>query len=86
VWFEAFPLVYIDIHHFTLGESGLPFLGLMAGTIFASAGYVCWNYFYVEPQFKKTGKFVPESRLLVALVASAFIPVSLLIFGTCLRA
>jgi len=81
VWFEAFPMVYVDIHHFSLGASGLPFLGLMVGCLAAGFGYICWNYFYVEPHFKATGVFVPESRLSVALFASAFIPVSLLIFG-----
>jgi hypothetical protein len=81
VWFEAFPLVYIDIYHFTLGESGLPFLGLMVGCILASIGYIAWNYYYVEPKFKRTGKMVPEERIGVALVASGFIPASLFIFG-----
>ena len=84
VWFEAFPLVYFDIYHFNLGTSGLPFLGLMVSAIVTGIGYVCWNYYYVEPQFRKTGTLVPESRLLVALLASVFIPMSLFIYGSCL--
>jgi DHA1 family multidrug resistance protein-like MFS transporter len=84
VWFEAFPLVYFDIYHFNLGTSGLPFLGLMVSAIITGIGYVCWNYYYVEPQFRKTGTLVPESRLLVALLASVFIPMSLFIYGWCL--
>ena len=81
MWFEAFPLVYIDIYHFNLGTAGLPFIGLMVSCIITSIGYVAWNYYHVEPEFKRTGVFVPESRMLVALIASVFIPVSLFIFG-----
>ncbi|PPQ94235.1 hypothetical protein CVT25_006661 [Psilocybe cyanescens] len=81
LWFEAFPLVYNDIYHFKLGLSGLPFMGLLVTCFFASSAYVCWNYYRVEPEFKRTGYIVPESRLAVALVASGFIPASLLIFG-----
>ncbi|KAH9476585.1 Caffeine resistance protein 5 [Psilocybe cubensis] len=86
LWFEAFPLVYNDIYHFNLGLSGLPFMGLLVTCFFTSFAYVCWNYYRVEPEFKRTGYIVPESRLAVALVASGFIPASLLIFGWSSRA
>ncbi|KAF5314820.1 hypothetical protein D9619_007394 [Psilocybe cf. subviscida] len=81
LWFEAFPLVYNDMYHFNLGQSGLPFLGLLVSAFFASSAYIAWNYYHVEPLFVKNGHIVPESRMLVALVASVFIPMSLFIFG-----
>jgi DHA1 family multidrug resistance protein-like MFS transporter len=81
VWFEAFPLVYVGIYHFNLGESGLPFLGLLVSCVLTSIAYVAYNYYYVEPRFRAGMSFVPEDRLLVALVASIFIPTSLFIFG-----
>ncbi|KAH9477538.1 Caffeine resistance protein 5 [Psilocybe cubensis] len=86
LWFEAFPLVYNDIYHFNLGLSGLPFLGLMVSGIITSLGYVAWNYYRVEPEYRRTGKIIPESRLGVALFASAFIPLSLFMFGWTSRA
>jgi DHA1 family multidrug resistance protein-like MFS transporter len=86
LWFEAFPLVYVGIYHFSLGESGLPFLGLIVGCVLTSLVYCAFNYYYVEPNFKATATFVPESRLAVALVASFFIPTSLFIFGWTARA
>jgi DHA1 family multidrug resistance protein-like MFS transporter len=81
VWFEAFPLVYVGIYHFNLGESGLPFLGLLVSSVLTSIAYVGYNYYYVEPRFRSGISFVPEDRMLVALVASVFIPTSLFIFG-----
>lgn len=86
VWFEAFPLVFVGIYHFNLGQSGLPFLGLFVTCFFACAGYICWQYFHVEPLFKRQGYIAPESRLVVALFASFFIPTSLFIFGWTARA
>jgi hypothetical protein len=53
VWFEAFPLVYDGIYHFNLGESGLPFLGLMVSCVLTSLAYIAWNYWYVEPYFRR---------------------------------
>jgi hypothetical protein len=29
LWFEAFPVVFVDIYHFDLGLNGLPFLGFL---------------------------------------------------------
>jgi DHA1 family multidrug resistance protein-like MFS transporter len=81
VWFESFPLVYVGIYHFNLGESGLPFLGLLVSSVLTSIAYVGYNYYYVEPRFRSGISSVPEDRMLVALVGSVFIPTSLFIFG-----
>jgi len=81
VWFEAFPLVYNDIYHFSLGESGLPFIGLLVSAGITGACYLTYNYYVTERDFKRTGIIIPESRLIVALVAAPFGPVSLLLFG-----
>ena len=82
VWFEAFPLVYNDIYHFSLGESGLPFIGLLVSACITGAGYLTYNYYVIERDFKRTGTIIPESRLVIALFAAPFGPISLFIFGT----
>ena len=33
IWFESFPIVFVEIYGFSLGEEGLAFLGLLVGTI-----------------------------------------------------
>ncbi|KAF9511080.1 hypothetical protein BS47DRAFT_1373151 [Hydnum rufescens UP504] len=38
VWFEAFPLVFVDIYHFKLGVSGLPFIGIIVGAVWMRTG------------------------------------------------
>jgi MFS transporter, DHA1 family, multidrug resistance protein len=100
LWFEAFPLVFTDIYHFNLGESGLPFLGFIVtdiitvsrftfvslfishSVIFQYAGYCIYQKYHIEPRYVKAGGNVaPEIRLEIGLIASIFIPTSVLIFG-----
>lgn len=85
LWFEAFPLVFIDIYHFNLGVSGLPFLGLMVGTVIAYIFYAGVFYFILEPKMMRSGPPAPEAFLHLALATSIFIPTSLFIFGMSFR-
>ncbi|KIM73724.1 hypothetical protein PILCRDRAFT_802185 [Piloderma croceum F 1598] len=82
LWFEAFPLVFTDIYHFNLGESGLPFLGFIISGAIAYTAYCLYQKYYITPLYVKTGGAVPpEIRLEIGLMASIFIPTSILIFG-----
>ncbi|KAG7444037.1 MFS general substrate transporter [Guyanagaster necrorhizus] len=85
LWFEAFPLVFTDIYHFRLGISDLPFLGFIVSAAITYAVYVIYLKYRIAPLFAKartTGVDVlPEIHLEIGLMASIFIPTSLLIFG-----
>lgn len=81
VWFEAFPIVFIEIHHFNLGTSGLPYLGLIIGASLAYAAYAAIFYFILEPKMAREGPPPPEGFLILALATSWFIPTSMFIFG-----
>ncbi|KAB8268085.1 synaptic vesicle transporter [Aspergillus minisclerotigenes] len=78
IWFEAFPIVFQEIHGFNSGESGMAFLGIIVGTLcFAVPGYFSWKYFYQSKQVTST----PESQLPPAIVGSICLPISLFWFG-----
>lgn len=80
-FFEAFPLVYIDVYGFNLGEMGLTFLSVTIGVFLSLAFY--WTYVYklVNPEIIKHGMGAPERRLVPALVVTFFVPVGLFLFG-----
>jgi DHA1 family multidrug resistance protein-like MFS transporter len=80
-FFEAFPLVYIDMYKFNLGEMGLTFLSIAVGVIIAIAAYWSYIYWVMEPEIRANGLGAPERRLIPALVSSIFCPVGLFIFG-----
>jgi len=81
IWFESFPLVFVEIYGFSLGLEGVTFLGIMVGTLVAVTVIFLWNYYYLEKQFDAAGNVEPEKRLMPALVGCFFVPVCLFWFG-----
>ena len=81
LWFEAFPIVFFEIYHFSLGMEGLAFLGILIGSFIIMVPFFWYNYKYVEPQFEAEGRLRTEIRLQPALVGAFLIPVCLFWFG-----
>ncbi|KAI1206499.1 MFS general substrate transporter [Annulohypoxylon truncatum] len=83
-FFEAFPLVFTDMHGFNLGESGLPFLAFMPGLVIAISGYIIWFRLNVEPKMHEEAPPLygdPESRLFPAVATTMLGPIGLFIFA-----
>ena len=55
MWFESFPIVFIEIYGFGLGTSGLMFLGILIGAILTLPGYFWWLRVSLEPRVAKHG-------------------------------
>ncbi|RMJ21211.1 resistance protein [Aspergillus sp. HF37] len=81
IWFESFPIVFVQIYGFNLGQLGLAFLGILVGAFLVIPPYYWWMYKYVEPRFDEGGNISPEARLPPACVGGFFIPVCLFWFG-----
>ncbi|KAF8917072.1 major facilitator superfamily domain-containing protein [Mucidula mucida] len=85
LWFEAFPLVFTDIYHFNLGVSGLPFLAFIVSGAITYTVYCLYQMYHIAPRMRRAkaaGKEAPpEIRLEIGLMASIFIPTSVLLFG-----
>ncbi|KIW00753.1 uncharacterized protein PV09_07735 [Verruconis gallopava] len=80
-FFEAFPLVYITMYGFNIGQMGLTFLSITVGVMIAMTMYWSYIYWIVEPDFRKNGLGAPEKRLVPALFAAFLLPVGLFIFA-----
>jgi DHA1 family multidrug resistance protein-like MFS transporter len=81
LWFESFPLVFIDVYHFSLGTEGLAFLGILVGAFIVMGPFFYFHYKKVEPQFNADGEIQPEVRLQPAFLGAFFIPICLFWFG-----
>ncbi|KAF8309010.1 MFS general substrate transporter [Clavulina sp. PMI_390] len=85
LWFEAFPIVFVDTYHFKGGVAGLPFIGILVGAIASYIFYVIYLKYYLFPRFNQLnseGKPVQQEEWLrLAIIAGTMIPVSLLVFG-----
>lgn len=51
IWFESFPIVFIEIYGFSLGLEGLAFLGILVGTLVGIVILYTYLYFHLEPKF-----------------------------------
>lgn len=80
-FFEVFPLVYVGIYGFNLGELGLPFLTISIGCVIGIVIYCSYVYFYLEPSIVAHGLGVQERRLIPALCATFLMPAALFWFG-----
>jgi DHA1 family multidrug resistance protein-like MFS transporter len=80
-FFEAFPIVYVGMYHFNLGELGLTFLSVTVGVIIAITWYWWYIHTIVEPSIRAHGLGSPERRLIPALYVTFFVPAGLFIFG-----
>jgi len=80
-FFEAFPLVYIGVYGFNLGELGIVFLCIIVACIIGVIIYCCYVYFYLEPDIIAHGLRAQEHRLVPALFAVFCMPAGLFWFG-----
>lgn len=80
-FFEAFPIIYIGIYGFNIGQLTLVFLCIIVGTILGIALYCSYVYWYLEPDIKKNGLREQEHRLVPALAAVFLLPVGLFWYG-----
>lgn len=80
-FFEVFPLAYIGIYHFNLGELGLVFICIIVGCVIGMSIYCSYVYWYLEPDIKKNGLRAQEHRLVPALFSSMLLPAAMFWFG-----
>ncbi|KAJ7791962.1 major facilitator superfamily domain-containing protein [Mycena olivaceomarginata] len=82
LWFEAFPLVFNGIYHFNEGVGSLPFLAFIVSGVhrLLHLPEVPHRPRYARAAAANT-EVAPEIRLEIGLMASIFIPTSVLIFG-----
>ncbi|KAL4897762.1 major facilitator superfamily domain-containing protein [Aspergillus ambiguus] len=82
IWFEAFPIVFSEIHGFNEGQTGLAFLGILVSTIcIVIPAYFWWKYKYQSRYFDENGNIPPEKQLPPACVGCFALPISLFWFG-----
>ncbi|KAL8950689.1 MAG: hypothetical protein Q9222_003275 [Ikaeria aurantiellina] len=81
IWFESFPIVFMEIYKFNLSEEGLAFVGILVGAIIVIPPFFYYLHRYLEPQFNDRGELKPELRLPPSMVGAFFIPVCLFWFG-----
>ncbi|CAG5187872.1 uncharacterized protein ALTATR162_LOCUS11811 [Alternaria atra] len=80
-FFEVFPLVYLEIYGFSVGEMAIVFLSIIVGCLISITIYFSYLRFYLIPDILKRGLRPQEHRLVPAIFASFGVPIGLFLFG-----
>lgn len=75
IWFESFPIVFVEMHGFNLGQQGLAYLGLLVGALVTIPPFFLYLWKVQEKQFNDRGEIQPEKRLPPAFVGSLCVPI-----------
>ncbi|KAF3764107.1 benomyl/methotrexate resistance protein [Cryphonectria parasitica EP155] len=81
IWFESFPIVFVEMYQFSLGTLGLAYIGLLVGIFVVAPPLFWYQHRYIEPKFNDNGELVPEWRLPPAFVGAFALPICLFWFG-----
>lgn len=81
LWFEAFPIVFLETYNFTLVESGVTYVSVMIGILFGAVIYIpiIWKHFTTP--LKKNENVYPEVFIPPAIIGSLLMPAGIFIFG-----
>ncbi|EXJ89654.1 hypothetical protein A1O3_02721 [Capronia epimyces CBS 606.96] len=79
--FGAFPIVYEEGRGWNAGVGGLPFIGVMVGTLAGALYTIQINRQYIRVQERYGGFAPPEARLPPCMVSAITIPVGLFWFA-----
>lgn len=81
LWFEAFPLVFIQVFHFKLVPMGTAFVAIITGIILAAIVYVAIIYQQFTKKLLAGTMVTPEVFMPLAIAGSILMPIGVFIFG-----
>lgn len=81
LWFEAFPIVFLEVHHFTLIEMGVCYVGIIIGVLTAAGFYIPIIYSRFTKVLLGGNMVNPEVFIPPAIVGSVMMPIGIFIFG-----
>lgn len=83
LWFEAFPIVFLENYGFTLVELGATYVSVMVGVLFGAIFYIAIIYqIFTKKFFKGQGDDIsPEIFMPLSILGSVLLTIGLFIFA-----
>ncbi|KAF9000016.1 major facilitator superfamily domain-containing protein [Cyathus striatus] len=75
--FQAFPVIFQEVHGFNMQSTGMSFLGIGVGMLLAISTQPYWNRFYRRESRKNGGTLPPEARLFMGEIGGVLVPIGL---------
>lgn len=81
LWFEAFPIVFVEVKGFTLIEMGVAYMCILVGILVAASIYIPVIHQTFTKKLLNNEEVVPELFIPMAIVGSILMPIGIFIFG-----
>ena len=81
LWFEAFPILLIQVHHFNLIQTGVGFVSVQIGVILGAIILLVFLYYKYTKPLESGQQVAPEMFLAAAIPNAVCLPAGLFIFG-----
>ncbi|KAK6455935.1 multidrug resistance protein 6 benomyl/methotrexate resistance protein [Scheffersomyces xylosifermentans] len=81
LWFEAFPIVFLETKHFTLIQMGVTYVSIIIGVIFGACIYTPIVIKVFTARKLNDEKVVPEVFIPMAIFGGICMPTGIFIFG-----
>lgn len=81
LWFEAFPIVFFEVKHFTLVEMGVSYVSIMLGIIIACGIYIPIVLRIFTAKMLRDDEIFPEVFIPICIMGSCLMPVGIFIFA-----
>ncbi|KAF8879767.1 major facilitator superfamily domain-containing protein [Gymnopilus junonius] len=75
--FQAFPIIFMDVHSFNTQSTGMSFLGIGLGMLLGISTQPYWNRLYRRVGEENNGKVPPETRLIMGEIGGVLVPFGL---------
>ncbi|WPK26773.1 hypothetical protein PUMCH_004134 [Australozyma saopauloensis] len=81
LWFEAFPIVFLEIYKFTLVQTGAAYIALEIGIFVGATFFIPMTYRVFTKKLLNNQPVYPEVFIPTAIVGGVLMPVGMFIFG-----
>ena len=81
LFFEAYPIAFIEVRGWSPGLASLPFLAITIGVILGGLMIAYTSKTRVARKLKETGRIVPEERLIPIIFGGAVFPIGMFWFA-----
>lgn len=81
LWFEAFPIVYSEVYHFGIVQTGTCYLSLAVGVMLGTIPYLIYLYYKFTKVLLRGDTVYPEVFIPLSIVGNQLMTAGLFIFG-----
>ncbi|CCE79805.1 Piso0_002896 [Millerozyma farinosa CBS 7064] len=81
LWFELFPIVYLEVHHFSLIQMGATYLSFVCGVVLGVIPYLYYLYINYTQKFIRKEEVYPEVFIPTSIAGNILMTAGIFLVG-----